>query len=235
MQKVALHEPGLIDYGKSCALQEALAAELISRKLKTRKGRTENAEAPLHHLILCQHPHVYTLGKSGSKDNLLISEAALLEKGVQFHHINRGGDITYHGPGQLVGYPILDLDCFFTDVHKYLRSIEEAVICTLGDFDINASRYPGFTGVWLDAHDPQQARKVCAIGVHMSRWVTTHGFALNVNTDLSYFNSIVPCGIKGKKVTSMQQELGKSVNIEIVGERIKHHLSEIFKLEFVNA
>ncbi len=234
MQKTKVHELGIIDYNTCWAYQEQLAEQLINIKLRKRKQNIKDEASPIHHLIFCEHPHVYTLGKSGSQDNLLIDNDKLIQKDIQFFNTNRGGDITYHGPGQLVGYPIFDLDYFFTDVHKYLRSIEESVIRTLFEFDIEACRYPGFTGVWIEPENREKGRKICAIGVHMSRWVTMHGFALNINTDLSYFNYIVPCGIKDKKVTSMQHELGISVNKGDVKTKLIKNLSEIFNMEIIN-
>ena len=172
---------------------------------------------------------MYTLGKSGDVKNLLLDEAGLKKHGAQYYPINRGGDITYHGPGQIVGYPILDLDYFFTDIHRYLRFLEEAVIRTLRDYGIESGRYEGYTGVWLDADSPQKARKICALGVKCSRWVTMHGFAFNVNTDLNYFGHIIPCGIDDKAVTSMEKELGKKQDIEEVKNVLKQHLSNIFE------
>jgi lipoyl(octanoyl) transferase len=178
-----------------------------------------------------EHPHVYTLGKSGDFSNLLLSEKALEEKGATFYKINRGGDITYHGPGQLVGYPILDLDNFFTDIHKYLRFLEEAIILTLKEYGLTCERSPGETGVWLDVGTPF-ARKICAMGVRASRWVTMHGFALNVNADLGYFDHIIPCGIEGKGVTSMEAELGAKTPLKEVESKIKKHLKDLFTFEF---
>ena len=186
-----------------------------------------------NYLIFVEHPHVYTLGKSGKAENLLLNEQALIEKEASFHKINRGGDITYHGPGQLVGYPILDLDNFFTDIHLYLRTLEEAVILTLKDYGITAGRYEGYTGVWLDA-DNEKARKICAMGVRCSRWVTMHGFAFNVNANLGYFRNIVPCGIDDKDVTSMERELGKAVDMEEVKAKLKQHISNLFEMDFHN-
>ena len=178
---------------------------------------------------------VYTLGKSGSEENLLIDSIGLTQKEATFYKINRGGDITYHGPGQLVGYPIFDLDDFFTDIHKYLRYLEEAVILTIAEYGLKGDRYPGFTGVWLDPGDPLRARKICAMGVKCSRWVTMHGIGFNVNTDLSYFKNIVPCGIDDKQVTSMEQELGHKVDLEEVKEKLKQNLANIFDFDFVSS
>ena len=185
------------------------------------------------HLLFCEHPNVYTLGKSGDEKNLLVNEDYLKSRGASFYKINRGGDITYHGPGQIVGYPILDLDNFFTDIHKYLRLLEDAVLKTIVEYGIKGDRSGGETGVWLDVGKPT-ARKICALGVRSSRWVTMHGFAFNVNTDLSYFENIVPCGIADKSVTSLQEELGHKLDIEEVKEKLKNHLASIFKMELIN-
>lgn len=216
---------GLTDYQLAWDKQEKLFQDTVA--LKT-QNRTENTsmETP-NYLVFCEHPHVYTLGKSGLPENLLLDEAGLLEKQATYYKINRGGDITYHGPGQIVGYPILDLDNFFTDIHLYLRTLEEAVILTLADYGIIAGRYEGYTGVWLDA-DNDKARKICAMGVRCSRWVTMHGFAFNVNTDLDYFKNIVPCGIDDKDVTSMQRELGSALDLDEVKEKLKVHIAQLF-------
>lgn len=221
---------GLTDYQEAWDWQEEIFNETVA--LKT-KNRTENTlvETP-NYLIFNEHNHVYTLGKSGKPENLLLDEAGLKEKQATYYKINRGGDITYHGPGQIVGYPILDLDNFFTDIHLYLRTLEEAVILTLADYGIEAGRYPGFTGVWLDA-DNDKARKICAMGVRCSRWVTMHGFAFNVNADLAYFKNIVPCGIDDKDVTSMQRELGYKLDMEEIKSKLKNHIAVLFKMELV--
>ncbi len=188
--------------------------------------------ATTNYLLLVEHPHVYTLGKSGKPEHLLLTDNELVVHGATFHRINRGGDITYHGPGQLVGYPILDLDNFFTDIHRYLRLLEEAVIETLADYGIQAGRIAGLTGVWLDFEEGAlNPRKICALGVKCSRWVTMHGFALNVNTDLTYFGHIVPCGITDKAVTSLQQELGRAVPMTEVQDRLLPHLALLFEAE----
>ena len=221
---------GLLDYQKAWEHQDAIFEKTVA--LKT-KNRTEGTSLPTpNSLIFCEHPHVYTLGKSGKPENLLLSDQGLIEKQATYYKINRGGDITYHGPGQIVGYPILDLDNFFTDIHLYLRTLEEAVILTLKDYKISAGRYPGFTGVWLDA-DNDKARKICALGVRCSRWVTMHGFAFNVNTDLDYFNNIVPCGIDDKDVTSMQKELGHALDMDEVKDRLKTHIADLFQMNLV--
>jgi lipoyl(octanoyl) transferase len=221
---------GLLDYQKAWEHQDTIFEKTVA--LKT-KNRTEGTSLPTpNSLIFCEHSHVYTLGKSGKPENLLLSDQGLIEKQATYYKINRGGDITYHGPGQIVGYPILDLDNFFTDIHLYLRTLEEAVILTLKDYKISAGRYPGFTGVWLDA-DNDKARKICALGVRCSRWVTMHGFAFNVNTDLDYFNNIVPCGIDDKDVTSMQKELGYALDMDQVKDQLKTHISDLFQMNLV--
>lgn len=231
MQKVVFRDLGLIDYKKAWDYQEELFQGIIDIKSRNRKEGTEVATQS--HLLFCEHPHVYTLGKSGDEKNLLVNEDYLKSRGATFYKINRGGDITYHGPGQIVGYPILDLDNFFTDIHKYLRFLEEAVIKTIAEYGIEGKRSGGETGVWLDVGKPT-ARKMCALGVRSSRWVTMHGFAFNVNSDLSYFGNIVPCGIVDKSVTSLQQELGYELNMEEVKEKLKNHLAAIFEMELLN-
>lgn len=212
-------------YAPAWDLQKQIQARLIAAK------RQAVPEAVPHVVLLVSHPHVYTLGKSGDAANLLLSEDALAARGATFHHVGRGGDITYHGPGQLVGYPILDLDRFFTDLGKYLRLLEETIIRTCADDGIAAGRIPGRTGVWVgpDAAGPE--RKICAMGIRCSRWVTLHGFALNVNTDLTYFNHIVPCGIADRGVTSLAQELGRPVNEAEVRRRWAGHFSTVFETE----
>jgi lipoyl(octanoyl) transferase len=231
-QRVLFSDLGLIDYKTAWDYQETLFQRVIQNKLEHR--RNPDAEfVQQHHLLFVEHPHVYTLGKSGSIKNLLITQDTLNEKKISFFKINRGGDITYHGPGQIVGYPILDLDCFFTDIGRYLRYLEESVILTLREYGIEAGRSKGETGVWLDPQSPSRARKICAIGVRCSRWVTMHGFAFNVNTDLSYFRFIIPCGIENKSVTSMQKELGRAVDIREVKEKLLVHFAALFGCELV--
>lgn len=229
-KKVKYIDWGLTDYQEAWEKQEAIFNETVA--LKT-KNRTENTdiETP-NYLIFNEHPHVYTLGKSGKPENLLLDEQGLEDKHATYYKINRGGDITYHGPGQIVGYPILDLDNFFTDIHLYLRTLEEAIILTLADYGIKAGRYEGFTGVWLDA-DNDRARKICAMGVRCSRWVTMHGFAFNVNANLDYFKNIVPCGIDDKDVTSMQRELGRPLDMEEVKAKLKGHIAQLFGMELI--
>ena len=230
MQKILLEDLGLKDYKSTWAYQEKLFDDVIKIK---RKNRNEKINLPTkNHFLFVEHPHVYTLGKSGDINNLLLTEEQLKAKGATFYKINRGGDITYHGPGQIVGYPILDLDNFFTDIHKYMRYLEETIIRTLAEYNIKGMRSKGETGVWLDVGTPF-ARKICALGVRSSRWVTMHGFALNVNTDLGYFDNIIPCGIRGKAVTSIQAELGKYIDKEDVKKKILKHFGELFKAEFV--
>jgi lipoyl(octanoyl) transferase len=236
MQKVIYRDLGEMDYQEAWDYQTVLFKSSIDRKLQNRKQK-EKGEAidPIQHFLLfCEHPHVYTLGKSGSVDHLLLNESEMEQKGVTFYKINRGGDITYHGPGQITGYPIFDLDEFFTDVHKYVRFLEEAIIRTLNQYGIAGERDQGYTGVWLPENEDKPRRKICAIGVHMSRWVTMHGFAFNVNTDLNYFKNIVPCGIDepGRDVTSLQAELGRIVDMGEVKQILKKSFSEVFEFEF---
>ena len=229
-KKVSFKGLGLIDYKECWDFQEELFAEILAVKSSNRK---ENKTVETNnHLIFCEHPHVYTLGKNGDEKNLLVNEDYLKSRGATFHKINRGGDITYHGPGQLVGYPILDLDNFFTDIHKYLRFLEEAIILTLKEYGLESERSPGETGVWFDVGTPK-ARKICALGVKSSRWVTMHGFAFNVNSDLSYFGNIIPCGITDKSVTSLQKELGREVDMNEVRNKLKAHLVELFEMEII--
>ncbi|HIB37853.1 lipoyl(octanoyl) transferase LipB [Mesonia sp.] len=230
-KKVAVQELGIKDYKDTWDFQEEIFQEIVQQKSKNRKEQTQ---VPTHNYFLyVEHPHVYTLGKSGDFSNLLISEKELAAKNATFYKVNRGGDITYHGPGQIVGYPILDLDNFFTDIHKYLRFLEEMVIRTLAEYGLKAERSKGETGVWLDVGTPF-ARKICAMGVRASRWVTMHGFALNVNADLGYFDNMIPCGIKGKAVTSLNVELGKAeVDIAEVKEKLLKHFAELFEAEMI--
>lgn len=230
MPKVSWEDIGLKDYKEVWDYQESVFKKAIDLKIANRAADVETL--PENHLIFCQHPHVYTLGKSGEENHLLINSDELTKHGAAFYKINRGGDITYHGPGQLVMYPILDLDQFFTDIHKYMRYLEEAVILTLSEFGIKAGRVDGLTGVWIDGGTPTE-RKICAMGVKSSRWVTMHGIALNVNPDLSYFNHIVPCGIVDKSVTSMQQELGIEISIDQVRESLRINMANIFDYDYI--
>lgn len=229
--KVYLQDLGKKDYKVTWDYQEELFKGIIDLKIKNRR-EAASLETP-NHFLFVEHPHVYTLGKSGDINNLLVDEARLKEKEATFYKINRGGDITYHGPGQIVGYPILDLDNFFTDIHKYLRFLEEMVILTLAEYGLKAERSEGETGVWLDVGTPF-ARKICAMGVRASRWVTMHGFALNVNTDLGYFDLMIPCGIKDKAVTSLNVELGKKVvDIEEVKQKLLRYFESLFEAELL--
>lgn len=229
-KKVQLQDLGRKDYKDTWDYQEELFAAIVAQKVAKRERPELETD---NHFLFVEHPHVYTLGKSGDLSNLLLSEKQLEEKGATFYKINRGGDITYHGPGQIVGYPILDLENFFTDIHKYLRLLEEAIILTLTEYGLQSERSEGETGVWLGVGTPF-ARKICAMGVRASRWVTMHGFALNVNADLGYFDNIIPCGIKGKAVTSLQVELGvEKVDEEEVKRKILKHFADLFEAEMV--
>lgn len=221
---------GLIDYQDAWDKQEAIFNETVAQKIENRNSNSDNPTK--NFVIFCEHPHVYTLGKSGKEANLLLDSDGLENAHATYYKINRGGDITYHGPGQLVGYPILDLDNFFTDIHLYLRTLEEAIILTLADYGIKGGRYPGFTGVWVDP-DSAAARKICAMGVRCSRWVTMHGFALNVNSDLAYFSNIIPCGIDDKAVTSLENELGFKPEMADVKDLVRRHLSELFDMRLI--
>jgi lipoyl(octanoyl) transferase len=231
-KSVHIHYLGLIDYEEGLELQKSYFDKSVAIKLK---NRLEETEIPTeNHILVCEHPHVYTLGRSGDKENLLIDSEGLKSKEAKYYEVGRGGDITYHGPGQIVVYPIIDLDHFFTDIHKYLRLLEEAVILTLADYGISAGRIDGLTGVWLDHINQLSPRKVCAMGVKASRWVTMHGLALNVNTDLSYFNNIVPCGINDKAVSSLSQELGQQLSIQEVSKKLVMHIANLFEMELIN-
>ncbi|MCL5130101.1 MULTISPECIES: lipoyl(octanoyl) transferase LipB [unclassified Algibacter] len=229
-KQIELQDLGYKDYKETWDYQEALFKEVVDAKIKNR--REETALKTKNYFLFVTHPHVYTLGKSGHMSNLLLNETQLAEKGATFYKINRGGDITYHGPGQIVGYPILDLENFFTDIHKYLRFLEEVIILTLEEYGLKAERSPGETGVWLGVGTPF-ARKICAMGVRASRWVTMHGFALNVNANLGYFDNIIPCGIRGKAVTSLNVELAqKTVDEAEVKEKLLKHFATLFEAEF---
>jgi lipoyl(octanoyl) transferase len=227
-KKVIFQDWGMLDYQTAWDRQENIFSATVNAKIA---NRTNTTETPIdNNLIFVEHPHVYTLGKSGLSENLLLDEDGLKDKNATYFKINRGGDITYHGPGQIVGYPILDLDNFFTDIHLYLRTLEQAVINTLADYGIQSGRYPGYTGVWIDA-DNQKARKICALGVRCSRWVTMHGFAFNVNTNLDYFKNIIPCGIDNKDVTSMERELGYKLSMEELKGKLLSHVAALFQME----
>jgi lipoyl(octanoyl) transferase len=251
-QQVIFRDLGTMDYKTAWDYQEQLLQENVRRKSEVRSQKSEVGVVQSdiippasylmppasdldtqHHLLLVEHPPVYTLGKSGNIENVLINEEMRSMKGIEFFRTNRGGDITFHGPQQIVGYPILDLEKFYTDIGKYLRNLEEMIILTLAEYGIEAGRSKGETGVWIDADKPGQERKICAIGVRSSRWITMHGFALNVNTDLSYFNFIVPCGIQGKQVTSLEKELGRKVDFEETKEKVKRNFEKVFGVELI--
>jgi lipoyl(octanoyl) transferase len=219
-----------MDYQKAWDYQAKLFDSILEIKSQNRTNGQQLTTN--NYLLFCEHPHVFTLGKSGDENNLLLKKENLHTIQATYYHTNRGGDITYHGPGQLVGYPILDLENFFTDIHQYMRLLEEAVIQTLQEFGVSSGRIPGLTGVWLDIDNEEKARKICALGVKTSRWVTLHGFAFNINTDLSYFNYIVPCGISDKAVTSLGKELGHQVDMRRVKEIMKEKIGNLFKMEW---
>ena len=229
---VHFEDKGLVAYKECWDYQLALFQDMVERK-KWNGNNPELSKPTESRLIFCAHPHVYTLGKSGKEENLLLQKSELKLHGAEFYHINRGGDITYHGPGQLVGYPIFDLDFFFHDIHLFIDKLEDAIIATLKHYGIEAGRGPkGYTGVWVDWEHPEKARKICAFGMHTSRWVTMHGFALNVNTDLSYYKHIIPCGIDDRDVTSMQRELGKNVDEAEVKKILKGHIASTLDIAF---
>jgi lipoyl(octanoyl) transferase len=228
-KEVHFQNLGIRDYKDTWDYQEKLFADIVANKMKKRTNPEQRTE---NYFLTVSHPHVYTLGKSGDLSNLLLNEKQLESKGATFYKINRGGDITYHGPGQLVGYPILDLENFFTDIHKYLRLLEETIILVLAEYGLKGERSPGETGVWLDVGTPF-ARKICAMGVRASRWVTMHGFALNVNTDLGYFDHIIPCGIRGKGVTSLHVELQRVVDEREIEHHVLRYFSQLFEAEIV--
>jgi len=221
--KIFFKDLGLRSYKEVWDLQEVLLKQNVDKKVKEETRSLTN-----HHLLFVEHPPVYTLGKSGKKEHILINEAEMKEKEIEFFHINRGGDITFHGPGQLVGYPILDLDKFKTDLGWYLRSLEEVFIATMAEYDLKGDRSPGETGVWIDPDKKGKERKICAMGIKCSRWITMHGFAFNVNTDLRYFNYIVPCGIENKQVTSLEKELGRKLDMQEVKEKVKRNFEIVF-------
>ena len=232
-KKVEFRDLGKMDYQEAWEYQEKIFAEIVAQKIKNRNLPPDQQEATPNYLLFVEHPHVYTLGKSGKPENLLLDDAGLEQQQATYYKINRGGDITYHGPGQLVGYPILDLDNFFTDIHKYLRLLEEGIIRTLAEYGKEAGRIEGLTGVWLDHLEKKNPRKICALGVKSSRWVTMHGFAFNLNADLSYFGHIIPCGIDDKAVTSLHLELGKPVDETEAKNKVKKHLIELFEMELI--
>ena len=231
-KNITFEDLGLIEYQEAWDYQTKIFEKTIAVKSVNRKKKNQGLEVETtkNHLIFCEHPHVYTLGKSGKESHLLMNSTQLEENNISYHKINRGGDITYHGPGQIVGYPIFDLDNFFTDIHKYLRFLEEVIIKTLAEYGIKGERSDGETGVWIDTGTPF-ARKICAMGIRSSRWVTMHGFALNVNTNLGYFDHIIPCGIRGKAVTSLEVELGRKIELSEVKEKILNHFKDLFEVE----
>ena len=230
---VAFRDLGCMDYQEAWTYQENLFAAIVVQKIQNRNLPEDQQTTTPNYLLIVEHPHVYTLGKSGKPEHLLLDATGLEAHAATYYKINRGGDITYHGPGQLVGYPILDLDHFFTDIHRYLRYLEEAIILTLTEYGVPAGRIEGLTGVWLDHDTLKNPRKICALGVKSSRWVTMHGFAFNVNVDLSYFGHIVPCGIDDKAVTSLHLELGRPVDVQEVKEKVKKHLAALFEMNLI--
>lgn len=234
-RETTFEDLGLIDYEAALNRQTEHFNSILQVKSANRTLPPDQQLHTKNYLLFCEHPHVFTLGKSGDENNLLIKKEELHTIDATYHHINRGGDITYHGPGQLVGYPILDLENFFTDIHQYMRLLEEAVIQTLNAFDVESGRIPGLTGVWLDADDPIKARKICAMGVKTSRWVTLHGFAFNISTDLSYFNYIVPCGLSDKAVTSLDKEVGTKIDMNKLKATLKNKLVQLFRMELISS
>ena len=230
---VAFRDLGCMDYQEAWTYQENLFADIVAKKIQNRNLPKDQQITTPNYLLFVEHPHVYTLGKSGKPEHLLLDATGLVAHAATYYKINRGGDITYHGPGQLVGYPILDLDHFFTDIHRYLRYLEEAIILTLAEYGVPAGRIDGLTGVWLDHENLKNPRKICALGVKSSRWVTMHGFAFNLNVDLSYFGHIVPCGIDDKAVTSLHLELGRPVAEQEVKQKVKKHLATLFEMNLI--
>ncbi len=241
-QKLIFQDLGVMEYQKAWSYQEQLLKENLEIKSQLAgyssnidvESLTNNKLETKHYLLFVEHPPVYTLGKSGKEEHVLISDAELEQKGIQYFKTNRGGDITFHGPQQIVGYPIIDLEKFYTDIGKYLRNLEEIIILTLFEYGISAGRSKGETGVWLDPDIPGKERKICAMGVRCSRWITMHGFAFNVNNDLSYFDHIIPCGIVNKKVTSLEFELGRKVDFEEVKEKVKNNFAKVFEVKLVS-
>jgi lipoyl(octanoyl) transferase len=232
MQQVIFKDLGIIDYKTAWDYQEKLLQENVAVKSERRNNPASTAETT-NYFLMCEHTPVYTLGKSGDMENVLMSDDELVKNNIEFFKTNRGGDITFHGLQQIVGYPIIDLEKFYTDIGKYLRNLEEAIILTIAEYDIQGGRNAGETGVWIDAGIAGKERKICAIGVRCSRWITMHGFALNVNTDLGYFNNIIPCGLVGKQVTSIEKELGKKVDYEEVKEKLRQNFAKVFEVELI--
>lgn len=233
-KKVFFRDWGLIDYKEGWDLQTTYFNKIINRKIANRDLPEAEKLPTSNYLFFCEHPHVFTLGRNGKEHNLLATPELLSRQQASYYEINRGGDITYHGPGQLVGYPVLDLDNFFTDIHRYLRFLEEAVIRTVSEYGVEAGRIEGLTGVWVEYDKPALARKICAFGVKTSRWVTMHGLGFNVNTDLSYFKNIIACGIQDKGVTSLARETGRAVDMKEVADLLKKNIGELFEMEFVD-
>jgi len=230
MNKVHFKNLGKLDYKECWDLQEEVFKGIVDQKIFNRNFPDQTVKTE-NHLFFVEHPHVFTLGKSGDEAHLLLNQEALIANGATYHKINRGGDITYHGPGQLVAYPIFDLDHFFTDIHKYLRYLEEAIILTIADYGIEGGRIDGLTGVWIESENEEKARKIAALGVKCSRWVTMHGLALNVNSDLDFFNMIVPCGIDDKAVTSIEKEVGEKVDYQEVQDKMLVNLQNVFDFD----
>ena len=228
-KKIIVRDIGVSSFSDAWKYQEDIFKKIIDLKIQNRSNL--NKIETKNFLIVTEHSPVYTIGKSGDISNLLLNHDELKKRDIDFYKINRGGDITYHGPGQIMGYPIIDLDNFFTDIHKYLRFLEEAVIRTLAEYGVIAGRYEGYTGVWIEPENEKKARKICAMGIRCTRWITMHGIALNLNNDLNYFNHIVPCGIDDKAVTSLEKEIGKKVNIEDVQQKLTKHLIDIFEMK----
>lgn len=232
--EVIFKDCGAISYSEAWRLQTELFEKSSAQKIANRNQNLSPSAGIPNYLLFCEHNHVYTIGKSGDENNLLLSISELESLGIEYYKINRGGDITYHGPGQITGYPIFDLEQFFTDVHKYMRYLEEVIVLTLLKFGIQGGRIEGLTGVWVDSKNPEKARKICALGVHMGRWITMHGFALNVNTDLEMFNKIVPCGIKDKDVTSISRELGCEIPMDLVKKELLSSFTQVFNIEILS-
>ncbi len=233
LREVHFSDLGLIEFKEAWNLQEILVKEIVEQKIENRKAFPLHQKITKNHLLFCEHKPVFTLGKSGKINHLLANEEWLQNQGIDFHKINRGGDITHHGPQQITGYPILNLDYFFTDIHRYMRSLEEIIIRTLSEYEIEAGRLKGATGVWLQPDNPHLARKICAFGIRCTRWVTMHGFSFNINNNLDYFNMIVPCGIPDKQVTSLQKELNREIDIEEVKTKLMFHFSEVFGAKLI--
>ncbi len=237
-QQVILKDLGIMGYKQAWDFQETLLQENVKAKAAAFSGQlavgNQQLQETTNHLLFVEHPTVYTLGKSGHEENILISEEEMNTRAIEFYRTNRGGDITFHGPEQIVGYPILDLEKFYTDIGRYMRELEEVIILTLAEYGVESGRSTGETGVWIDAGIHHKERKICAMGVRCSRWITMHGFALNVNTDLSYFDFIIPCGIQNKKVTSLKKELGRKISVEEVKEKIKNNFEKVFNCVVVN-